>query len=74
MFLVIKLTSFHPISIMYRHVNVYVVENILEDATVLVKFKLCFEVIKEKGSECARIVTLWMNFQLVSFERYSFIC
>jgi len=59
----------------YVHINVYRVNICL--LFCVVKFKLCFEIIKEKWSGCARIVTLCMNFQLVSLERYNlsnFIC
>jgi len=69
--IVIKLTSSHPISLVYMHINVYGVKICLKMLLCVVKFKLYFEIIKEKGRECARIVTLCMNFQLVSLERYS---
>lgn len=71
MLIVIKLTSSHPNSMVCMHINVYGVNICLKMLLCVINFELCFEVFKEKGIECARIVTLCMNFQLVSLERYS---
>ena len=49
MLIVIKLTFSHPNSVVYMHINVYGVKICLKMLFCLVKFKLCFEIIEEKG-------------------------